>query len=203
LSEDAERIKRLIAFKKKLENRIEKMSSDLKDSQAMLETINSILIEKGFKRLEPLEASPKTGGLLPGENVHKGESEPSSPQTHVEFESATPLKTMTGELLANLYVSEDSMRVVPAEGIDFDINTPPFMHFLVERVLLKMQERDSELARAGQLSPDKMFCYNIVQEGGLIREIVINNSDADRLRELKSSIRWTLEKMYEKMKSQS
>jgi hypothetical protein len=65
-----------------------------------------------------------------------------------------------------------------------------------------MQERDSELVRAGQLAPEKIFCYNIVRDGDLIREIVVKNADPDRLRELKSSIRWTLEKMYEKMKSQ-
>jgi hypothetical protein len=58
------------------------------------------------------------------------------------------------------------------------------------------------LVRTGQLGPDKIFSYSIVQEGDVIREIVIRNVDADRLRELKSSIRWTLEKMYEKMRSQ-
>jgi hypothetical protein len=66
-----------------------------------------------------------------------------------------------------------------------------------------MQERDSELARAGQLSPDKILCYNIVREGDIIREIDIKNTDPERLKELKSSIRWTLEKMYEKMKTQN
>jgi hypothetical protein len=66
-----------------------------------------------------------------------------------------------------------------------------------------MQERDNELARAGQLSSDKIFRYIIVREGDIIREIVIKNTDPERLKELKSSIRWTLEKMYEKMKSQS
>jgi hypothetical protein len=35
----------------------------------------------------------------------------------------------------------------------------------------------------------------------LLREIVIRNVDEERLRELKSSIRWTLEKMYEKTRS--
>jgi hypothetical protein len=203
LSENAEKTKRLIEFKKKLENQIEKMSSDLKDSQAMLETINSILLEKGFRHLEVTEGSTKTEALPPEESVDKGEPEPPSPQSNKEFENATPLKTITGELLANLYVSEDSLRVVPSENKDFNVNTPPFMHFLVERVLLKMQERDSELIRAGQLPPDKIFCYNIAREGDIIREIVINNSDSSRLKELKSSIRWTLEKMYEKMKSQS
>jgi hypothetical protein len=92
--------------------------------------------------------------------------------------------------------------MVPAEDKTFDINTPPFTQFLVERVLTKMQERDNELIRNGQLDPDRIFSYNIVREGDVIREIVIRNVDGDRLRELKSSIRWTLEKMHEKMKSQ-
>ena len=64
-----------------------------------------------------------------------------------------------------------------------------------------MQEKDKELVRLGQLATDKMFCYNIVREGDLIREIIIKNVDDERLKELKSSIRWTLEKMFEKMKS--
>jgi hypothetical protein len=71
----------------------------------------------------------------------------------------------------------------------------------VERVLAKMQEKDNELVRMGQLTPDRMFAYSIIREGDLLREIVIKNADEERLRELKSSIRWTLEKMYEKMRS--
>ncbi len=66
-----------------------------------------------------------------------------------------------------------------------------------------MQEKDKELVRLGQLTTDKMFSYNIVREGDLIREIIIKNVDDERLKELKSSIRWTFEKMYEKMKSSS
>ncbi len=203
MSEDAAKIKRLIEFKKRLEIEIEKMSSELKDSQAMLETINSILVEKGFKRLEVSETSAKSGAVPREESAERKKFEPSSPEWGRELEDITPLKTVTGELLANLYVTEDSLRVVPAEDKDFDVNTPPFMHFLVERVLLKMQERDNELIRAGQMPPDKILCYTITREGDIIREIVIKNSDPSRLKELKSSIRWTLEKMHEKMKSQN
>jgi hypothetical protein len=196
-------MKRLVEFKKKLENRIEELSIDLKDSQAMLETINSILLEKGFKRLQVTEESTKAELLPPMENVEENKPGPPSHQSVGNLENATPLQAMTGEVLANLYASEDSVRVVMAEDKDFNINIPPFTHFLIERVLLKMQERDSELARAGQLSPDRIFCYNIVREGDIIREIVIKNADPERLKELKSSIRWTLEKMYEKVRSQS
>jgi hypothetical protein len=95
------------------------------------------------------------------------------------------------------------LQVVPAEDKNFNVNTPPFTPFLLERVLAKMQEKDNELARTGQIPTEKVLSYNIVREGEVIREITIKHVDQDRLRELKSSIRWTLEKMYEKMKSQS
>ncbi len=91
---------------------------------------------------------------------------------------------------------------MPDESKHFSVNTPPFSNFLVERVLAKMQDKDSKLVRLKQLTTDKMFSYNIVREDDLIREIVIRNVDEERLKELKSSIRWTLDKMYEKMKMQ-
>jgi len=182
MSEEAEKIKKLVAFKKKLEKHVGKLESELKELQTMLEAVNSILLEKGFKRAEITKVPTAMEALPP-----------------VEYKDIIPLKTVTGELLANLYVGEDSLRIVPAEDKNFDINTPPFTQFLVERVLAKMQEKDSELARTGQLTPDKIFSYNIVREGDTVREVLIRNFDADRLRELKSSIRWTLEKMYEKM----
>jgi hypothetical protein len=98
-------------------------------------------------------------------------------------------------------MSEDSMRVVLAEDKKFDINTPPFKTFLLERVLLKMQEKDREAASTGKIPPDKILTYNITREGDIIREITIQNIKPDRSRELKSTIKWTLEKMYEKMKT--
>jgi hypothetical protein len=107
---------------------------------------------------------------------------------------------MADEPLAIIYVDKEALHVLPDESKNFSVNTPPFQAFLVERVLAKMQEKDSELVRMGQLTAGKMFAYNVVREGDLIREIVIRNVDEDRLRELKSSLRWTLEKMYEKTK---
>jgi hypothetical protein len=113
------------------------------------------------------------------------------------------LKTVAGDLLANLHVAKDSMQVVLAKDKEFNINTPPFMSFLVERVLAKMQEKDREAAGTGEIAPDRIISYNIARDGDTIREITIRNIEPDRLRELKSTIRWTLEKMYEKMKTDS
>ena len=193
MSQGSEKIKALVTFKKKLEKRIEKLDSEVKELEATLEVVNSILLEKGFKRGDMKEVALPTQAAVAIEE---------KPLQHVaETEIVIPLKTMNDEPLAIIYVSKDSMHVLPDESKSFNVSTPPFSHFLVERVLAKMQEKDNELVRMGQLTPDRMFAYNIIREGDLIREIVIKNADEERLRELKSSIRWTLEKMYEKMRS--
>ena len=199
MSTDADRIKRLVEFKKKLENKIENLTNELKDSQATLETLDTLLLEKGFKRPQIPEEPTKT--QTPTTQTTETQPQPEPQQT--EPENITPLQTNTGELLATLHVTDDQLRVILAQDKNFNYNTPPFTHFLLERILLKMQERDNELARTGQIPPDKILCYNITREGDTIREIQIKNTDPERTKELKSSIRWTLEKMYEKMQTQT
>jgi len=187
-------MKALVAFKEKLEKRIAELNAELDEASATLDTVNSILLEKGFKRGDIKEVAQ-----VPKEMPPSAEERVAAPVSQ-EPETVIPLKTLNEEPLAIIYVDKDSLHVLPDESKSFSVNTPPFSHFLVERILAKMQEKDNELVRMGQLTPDKMFAYNIVREGDLIREIVIRNVDYERLKELKSSIRWTLEKMYEKMK---
>jgi hypothetical protein len=197
MSEEAEEVKKLLAFKKKLEKRVERLETEIKELKSILEAVNSVLLAKGFKRAEivkkpPVEAMPPM----------KEEEKIQPPTLAPEFQEIIPLKTAAGEPLAKLYVGENFLKIVLAEDKDFNVNTPPFNQFLVERVLAKMQQKDSELAKAGKLKPEEIFAYNIVREGDFVREIHVKNFDAERLKEIKSSVKWTLEKMYEKMKSQ-
>jgi hypothetical protein len=206
LSQDPEKMKSMIAFKKRLEDQIDKLTVEINEAQATLDTVNQILLEKGFKRGDIKEV-PATPPSLPKEVVlPKQEPEPpkaAPTQQHTEPESVIPLKTMAEEPLALMYFDKQTIHVLPDESKNFSVNTPPFTNFLVEKVFAKMQEKDKELVRLGQLTSDKMFSYNVVREVDLIREIIIKNADDERLKELKSSIRWTFEKMYEKMKSGS
>jgi len=181
---EEEKIKKIAEFRTVLEKRVKELETELEGLRAMLEFANDTILKKGFKKAEIV----KPPSILP-------ETAPSV----TEYEETVPLKTADGEFLANLYVGKDSMRVVLAEDKKFDVNTPPFMQFLVERVLAKMQERDRESVRTGETIPDKMISYNIMREDDTIREITVRNIGIERIRELKSSIRWTLEKMYEKM----
>jgi hypothetical protein len=198
MSQDADRMKRLVEFKEKLEKRIQRVEAELKDLQATLETVNSVLMEKGFRRADTIKEEPKS----PAAVMEKEATVEPTDQFHQQAppENVVPLKTASGELMAVLYLTDDSLRALPAADKNFDVNTPPFTQFLVERVLMKMQERDSELIRTGQLPADRALTYSIIKDEDILREICVNNVDAERLRELKSSIRWTLEKMFEKTK---
>lgn len=203
MAQDSEKLKSMISLKKRLEEQLEKLEAETKEVKDTLDTVNQILLEKGFKRGDIKEVTAQTA--IPKEVVLP-KYEPEPPKTapanqHTEPESVIPLKTMADEPLALIYFEKQSIHVLPDETKKFSVNTPPFTNFLVEKVFAKMQEKDKELVRLGQLSTDKMFSYNIVREGDLIREIIIKNADDERLKELKSSIRWTFEKMYEKIKS--
>ena len=185
---EEEKLKRIAELRSILERRIRETETELEGLRIILEFVDAKLLEKGFKRAEIGKPAPTPPVPM----------KPAVTPPTVGFEETVPLKTVAGALLANLYVAEDSVRVVPAEDKTFDVNTPPFMPFLVERVLTKMQERDQEAARTGEITPDRILSYNIVRDGDVIREIAIKNVGSERLRELKSTVRWTLEKMYEK-----
>jgi hypothetical protein len=196
-----EKMKKIAELRTLLEERVTKMEKELEQWRALLDFVNATLLKEGFKKAEVVKPPPPMMPQ-PVEEVAPPEAPTVQPPV-LEYEKAIPLKTVTGDLLANLYVGEDSMRVVPTEDKQFDINTPPFRTFLLERVLAKMQEKDREAASEGKISPDKILTFNIVREGDILREIIIHNIGPDRFRELKSAIKWTLEKMWQKMSMKS
>ena len=198
---EEEKLKKLAELRASLDKRVKEMETELDGLRALRDFVNAALVEKGFKRAEIAKpTSAPTEEKLNPPAPTPAEVEVTPPQI-LEHEQAVPIKTATGELLANLYVEEDSMRVVVAEDKRFTVDIPPFMAFLVERVLAKMQEKDREAAGIGEIPPDKILSYSIIRDGDILREITIRNVGSDRTRELKSTIRWTLEKMHEKMKT--
>jgi len=188
--EEKEKIKKTAELRALLQKRVRDMETEMEGLRILLGFIDDTLLDEGFKRAEIVKPVPTHPKAV------------SQPQA-IQHERSIPLKTVTGDLLANLYVGEDSMRVVLAEDKSFDVNTPPFTSFLVDRVLAKMQEKDREATSTGEITPDQILSYNIARDGELIREIIIRNVRPERSRELKSAVRWTLEKMYEKMAQSS
>ena len=190
-------MRKLADLRTRLEKKIEDISAELEGLLVLLEFVDATLLEKGFKRAEVKPAVSKESPPLQVSTLPAKVAVPPV----VEYESVVPLKTVTGELLANLYVGKDSLHVILAEDKSFNVNTPPFLQFLVERVFVKMQDKDRQASAIGELEPEKIFSFRIVQDGDILREILVENVSEDRLRELRTSLRWTLEKMFEKVKT--
>ena len=187
-----EELKKIAELREILEERIKNLEAELDGMRALLDFVNNLLIERSFKKAgeiaKPKPSKPSEAVLAP------------VPQKILR---TIPLKTASGELLANMYVGEDQISIVPASDKQFDVNIPPFTAFLVERIFAKMQEKDQELVQRGRLMPNEVFSYEIVKEGNILREIRIKNFDQQREREIRSATRWTLEKMYDKIRGDS
>jgi len=187
-----EEIKKIAELREILEERIKKLEAELNGMRALLDFVNSLLIEKSFKKAgEIAKLKPAEPGKIAPAPVAK------------RILRTVPLKTASGELLADMYVEEGQIRIVPASDKEFDVNIPPFTAFLVERIFAKMREKDQSLVQQGKIMPNEVFSYEIEKEGNIIREIRIRNVDPQREREIRSATRWTLEKMYDKMRRAS
>jgi len=181
-----EQIKKVAELRELLEERIKTMESEIQGLRALLDFINELLIEKSFKKAEEIAKPPQV-------------IEPRPPVTAVKEEARIiPLKTDSGVLMANFYVEDNQVRIVPEPNAKFNVNTPPFDAFLIEKILGKMQERDKELVSQGRLVPEKAFSYEIKKDNDILQEIIIRNLTPQREREIRSATRWTLEKMLEK-----
>lgn len=190
--EEREKIKKIAKLRAILEKRIQDMEIEMDGLKMLLSLIDSTLLKESFKRAEiptPIQTPQKE------ETTHPSLIKPQK--------RGVPLKTVTGDTLAQIFTEKDVIHITLAEDKNFDINTPPFTSFFLERVLAKMLEKDKEDADKGKLDPDKIVAFNIKQDGNILREIIIRNLRSERSRELKSSIRWTLEKMYERMKQKT
>ena len=187
-NEEKETIKKIAKLRATLEKRIEAMEAELDEMKTLLSLIDTTLLKESFKRAEI------------SKTIQLPQKQETPPPSVMPQKRGVPLRTVTGDLLAELYTEKDSMQIVLAKDKNFDINTPPFTSFFVERVLAKMEEKDKEDTKEGKLAPENILKFSIKQDGNIIREITLHNLRRERSRELKSSIRWTLEKMYERMK---
>ena len=188
---EKENIMKMANLRVILEKRIQDMEKELDGLRTLLEVIDKNLLKESFK-------TPKISKL---NMVEKKQEIKNAPKRIVK--KGIPLKTITGDLLAQIFTENNLTRIMLAEDKEFEINIPPFNSFFVERVLAKMQEKDKEEAKRGILDPEEIISFEIKQDKNVIREISIKNLRPERIRELKSSIRWTLEKMYDRMKQKT
>jgi hypothetical protein len=114
-----------------------------------------------------------------------------------------PLKRAKDDfLLANAEISPDTVVIVPASGINLNVNTPPFKSFFLNRILEGMKSKDAEKVSQGALGESDALNYRVEEDddgSGGIKRIVINKyREKDRLQEIFNTSAWVFTRMLEK-----
>ncbi len=195
--------KKLLEFKASLEARLREIEVEMADIRKALEQINDIIVNTGFRTLAPSQVPKATTPPKPApvEEPVEPQHEPEADPELVGGDEEMSITGKDGTVLGALNVEGNSLVFTPSDVFQFTTDIPPFQSFLVERVLDNMRRTDQERASNGELEPQDILEYTVDTDGERITSLTITNYGGERrLRELNSSLRWTLDKMYDKLR---
>ena len=179
--------KKLLKIREDLVSRIGRLQEETEDLRRATAEIDGLIVRQGFKRPVPTRTR----------KVTESEDEASS----VEEEDIHSVKSKSGMTLGTLQVNNEEVVFEPVSGLVFSASIPPFQSFLVERVFDNMRSTDEERATQGEIPPEEVLSYKVEADQGRIKRIVVRNYGGERrLREIQSSLRWTFDKMYDKLR---
>jgi hypothetical protein len=173
LGEKDEEAQRLAELKQYLSQKKEALEEELEKLNSIISVIDDLLASKSFK----------TGIEVMKKAEEKAEAETALQKLELVYK---------GMKVGDMEVYQTYAKVTPLPELKLSTVTSPFEAFLVRKVLEPMRERDVERAAKNELRPDQMFSYDIIEEDGLLKYIVIRNfRDRIRLRELANAVSWT------------
>ncbi|MDP7974697.1 MAG: hypothetical protein ACP5UI_03355 [Thermoprotei archaeon] len=83
--------------------------------------------------------------------------------------------------------------------VPLEQDTPPFKSFFVEKILKDFERKDRMKEESGQISKGTGLSYEVQLEGNEIKRITVRNvNDEERIREIVSTLNWTINRMMER-----
>lgn len=174
----SESIKELAELKKYLEERISSLQREIDAMRALVKVVDEALSRNSFKQATELLEHQKAE------------------------ENIMTITSKGGAVLGRIFVGQNFIRIEPSPDLSLDVNTPPFKSFFIDKVLEGMKAKDRESAEKGLLDLDQVMDYEVQTEGDKLKCIIVRNISTDerRVREIRGAIRWTFERMLERMK---
>ena len=170
-----EETRKLLQFRQGLEKRLSSLEAEKEDIRIALTVIDSQIVRQGFRK-------------------------PSIPAQSTPAEDQSSIKSKNGVTLGTIKAKDDIVEFTPTPGLTFTVSIPPFQSFMIDRVLENMKKTDEEKASTGEKPASEVLSYNVDVEGGRIIKITVNHYGGERrLREIRSSMRWVFDKMYDKL----
>ncbi len=188
MSYTEDEIKRAAELKLWIEKRIADLESEITRLKETLTFIDSILRKGSFK--SAVEIAPQA--------ILKQEKPVTELIESVKEERAL-VRPKDGFILGRALIFNKSIEIVPANDVSLNVDTPPFKSFFINRILEGMRNKDFENVSKGILGENEVINYEIKDENGIIKKIVIKNyRDKDRLNEIINTVIWTFVRMLEK-----
>ncbi len=180
--------KRLLQFKETMEQRMAELEAEAADLREAMAAIDRMIVAEGFRTPTVPEDAPQ-----PTQRVETPQPE--------SFEEGMSITSKDGAVLGRMRVKGKILVFEPQSEYEFKTDIPPFQSFLVERVLANMSSSDRERAANGEIDQSEILEYEVVEEDGVLKELRVRNYGGERrLREINSSLRWTFDKMYDKIR---
>jgi hypothetical protein len=216
--------KKLLEYREVLEGRVEELMAEVSDLKSAISELDKMIVGKGFRTLSPSVKTGKPAAIpepepeveetpIIEEPPHEIEEEPDkeiveaaekeiveAEEKEDELVEGSSITSKDGTVLGKLYVSDYDLTFRPLSQFHFTSDIPPFKSFLVDRVLQNMRNNDEERASKGELGLDEVLSFNVVEDGEIVEMHVTNYGGERRLREITSSLRWTFDKMNDKLK---
>jgi hypothetical protein len=187
-------IRKLLKMRADLEERAEKLQIEIDDLNVAMAEIDKMIVGQGFRQpsaFQPMKApevkteTPKPQEVKAAEAITDGSS----------------IQAKDGTVLGKVQLTDDTIQFTPRDGLTFTITTPPFQSFLLDRVLANMKTTDEARAATGEITPEQVLSYSVDVDGEAIKGLIVRNYGGERrLREIQSSLRWSLDKMYDKIR---
>jgi len=196
LSEEQE-TKRLLQFRETMEQRMAELEAEAADLRAAMAAIDKMIVAEGFRTPTAPKAAPQ-----PKPRTETPQPTPQAETLQPEsFEEGMSITSKDGAVLGRMNVEGKDLLFEPQPEYEFKTDIPPFQSFLVERVLANMSSTDRERAADGEIDQSEILEYEIKEEDGVLKELHVRNYGGERrLREINSSLRWTFDKMYDKIR---
>lgn len=183
-----ERVKRLAEAKSYIQKRIDELESEVELLKLILSVIDTALSRESFTKAAELpREAPREAPQAPPAEADLGAQV-----------SEAAVTSRDGRELARLVVYEKGLVIKPL--MDLPVDSPPLRSFFIAKVLEGYKRKDEELVKAGEIPEDETFDYEVAEEGGLVKEIIVRNyRERRRLDEIRSALRWTLNRVLERM----
>ncbi len=188
-----EEIRRAAEIRQWVDGRILELDREIEHLKGVVVFLDAVLRKGSFQ--------PATDLQKPSMQQEAELLKPTSKSATNEYQEIHPLKrSRDGLLMANAYISESSIAIVPTSDIILKTSTPPFSSFFLNRILEDMKRKDNDNVAANKLDSSDVLNYMVeADKEGIIKKIVVNNyRDQNRLNEIFNTSAWTFARMLEK-----